>query len=345
MMLRLSELQYLFPKSRGRQREAIYREYHETIINQGPDMERAVVVAARKAFVENPNHDPAIADFLYAVVDESRHTKRPDESAEIAALLVDGDYQGEEAAIAAAETAFWADHFDDAERFFELAVERGEAAREQADLYIEEIKLRRAEQKRDDLPRVKMSMSYGEGGPSMDVVIELFEDQAPNTVANFNTLVETGWYDGLIFHRVEDDKTGPIEVSLVQGGCPLGDGSGGPPYRIACECLREDVRNHFRGSVAMARTEQLDSAGSQFYICRTPLPYLNGGYTVFGRVLSGMPIIDAAPIRNPKSPTTMPPLTITSAEVIRKRDHDYDVDRLALPPSMLRPESEMPQAP
>ena len=342
LMLRLSELQYLYPKSSGRQRVAIFNEYREAMTTRAADVESALVEAARTAFRESPTSDPAIAEFLFAVVEEARKVRRLDGAAEVAALLMEGDYAGEGAAIACAEVAFWADRFDEAEEFFAKAAERGEATEDQVAMYAAEIALRRAEQERDDLPRVKLSLQFGPGAPTAEVVLELFEDQAPNTVANFITLVESGWYDGLIFHRVEHDTSGPYEVSLLQGGCPLGDGSGGPPFRIACECVREDSRNHFRGSLAMARTAQLDSAGSQFYIGRSALPHLNGGYTVFGRVISGMRMFDAAPIRNPKSPTTLPPLTIEKAEVVRKRDHDYSVEQMPLPPSMLRPADAQP---
>jgi len=118
------------------------------------------------------------------------------------------------------------------------------------------------------------------------VMIRLLPDDAPDTVANFKTLVEAGFYDGLTFHRV-------IPGFMAQAGDPRGDGTGGPGYRIKAEFNRN---RHERGTVAMARTADPDSAGSQFYICFAPQPHLDGRYAVFGQVTSGMELVDA--VRN-----------------------------------------------
>lgn len=332
LMSSLLEMQKIYPSTRGRQRASIVRNYGIAITTRGIELEQAMLVAAREAYAAAPNQDAEIGEFLFAVVTEAVDSKQLVGVPEVAAVLAEGGYDSPEIVSLAAQTAFWADQWDDAERFFRLAVERGELDEASADDYLVEIALRREEAERDDLPQIKLKTNYGE------IVIELFEDQAPNTVANFISLAESGFYNEKIFHRVEKQTNGSLEVSLLQGGCPVGDGTGGPPYTIACECVREDHRNHFRGSVSMARTEDLDSAGSQFFICRSPLSHLDGAYAVFGRVISGMPIADAMPIRNPKSPTNLPTLKITTAEVLRKRDHDYLVETLPLPANMLRPQ-------
>lgn len=114
------------------------------------------------------------------------------------------------------------------------------------------------------------------------ILIELYPDSAPNTVANFKALVSEGFYDGLTFHRV-------IPGFVAQGGDPSGNGTGGPGYRIKAEF---NDRKHERGTVAMARTADPDSAGSQFYICFAPQPHLDGQYTVFGKVVEGMEVVD-----------------------------------------------------
>jgi peptidyl-prolyl cis-trans isomerase B (cyclophilin B) len=114
------------------------------------------------------------------------------------------------------------------------------------------------------------------------VTIRLLPEVAPNTVANFKVLVAEGFYDGLSFHRV-------IPGFMAQGGDPDGTGSGGPGYRIRAEF---NATKHVRGTVAMARTSDPDSAGSQFYICYGPQPHLDGQYTVFGEVTEGMELID-----------------------------------------------------
>src|SRR5260221_6914045 len=118
------------------------------------------------------------------------------------------------------------------------------------------------------LTRCVMSTDAG------DLVIELYPDAAPNTVANFHALATDGFYDGLIFHRV-------VPGFVVQGGCPKGTGTGGPGYTIPAEF---NQNKHLRGSLAMARSQHPDSAGSQFYITYGAQPHLDNNYTVFGQV-------------------------------------------------------------
>jgi len=115
-----------------------------------------------------------------------------------------------------------------------------------------------------------------------EIVIEFFPADAPKTVENFVTLAKKGFYDGLTFHRVEPNF-------VVQGGDPKGDGTGGPGYKVKAEFNKQP---HVRGVVAMARSNDPDSAGSQFYITLAPANFLDGKYTVFGKVTSGMDVVD-----------------------------------------------------
>ncbi|MBI2493320.1 MAG: peptidylprolyl isomerase [Candidatus Rokubacteria bacterium] len=115
-----------------------------------------------------------------------------------------------------------------------------------------------------------------------EIRIEFFPADAPRTVENFATLARKGFYDGLTFHRVVPDF-------VVQGGCPKGNGTGGPGHTVKAEF---NAQKHLRGSVAMARSQDPDSAGSQFYITYGPTPHLDGNYTVFGRVVAGMEHVD-----------------------------------------------------
>jgi len=115
-----------------------------------------------------------------------------------------------------------------------------------------------------------------------NIVIELFEKDAPNTVANFESLIKKGFYNGLIFHRV-------IPGFVIQGGCPHGTGTGGPGYKIKCEI---NPNKHLRGSLSMAHAGK-DTGGSQFFICYDAFPHLDGLHTVFGKVLEGMEVVDA----------------------------------------------------
>ena len=117
---------------------------------------------------------------------------------------------------------------------------------------------------------------------------ELYPDIAPNTVNNFVSLVNQGFYNGLIFHRV-------IPGFMIQGGCPQGNGTGGPGYSIPGEFAANGYTNdlrHTRGVLSMARAMNPDSAGSQFFIMHEDAPHLDGQYAAFGQVLEGMDVVD-----------------------------------------------------
>lgn len=113
------------------------------------------------------------------------------------------------------------------------------------------------------------------------IIIEFFPENAPKTVRNFVKLAKEGFYDGLTFHRV-------VPNFVAQGGCPKGDGTGDAGYNIEAEF---NTRPHKTGTVAMARSQDPNSASCQFYICLAPQPRLDGKYTVFGQVLEGMEVV------------------------------------------------------
>ena len=120
------------------------------------------------------------------------------------------------------------------------------------------------------------------------IKIELYPDIAPNTVNNFISLVQDGFYDGLIFHRV-------IPGFMIQGGDPEGMGYGGPGYSIAGEFSYNGFDNelaHTRGVISMARSPSPDSAGSQFFIMVEDAPHLDGQYAAFGKVIEGLDVVD-----------------------------------------------------
>ncbi|MCC6149980.1 MAG: peptidylprolyl isomerase [Planctomycetes bacterium] len=153
------------------------------------------------------------------------------------------------------------------------------------------------------MPKVEFETDKGK------LVLTLFEDDCPNTVASFITLVEKGFYDGTVFHRV-------VPHFVVQGGDPDGTGSGGPGYSIK----REATRLHFRGSIGMARSADPDSAGSQFYFCLSAATthHLDNGYCVFGRVSQGLEVMDQLRLGS----------KIIKARVLNKRAHEYKVEKL-----------------
>ncbi|MFF0826863.1 peptidylprolyl isomerase [Brevibacillus sp. NPDC003359] len=116
------------------------------------------------------------------------------------------------------------------------------------------------------------------------IELELFDQEAPGTVGNFEKLANEGFYNGLSFHRV-------IPGFVAQGGCPYGTGTGGPGYTIKCE-TKGNPHKHLRGNLSMAHAGK-DTGGSQFFICYDSFPHLDGVHTVFGRVTSGLEHIDA----------------------------------------------------
>ena len=141
---------------------------------------------------------------------------------------------------------------------------------------------------------------------------ELYPDIAPISVANFISLAGKGFYNGLIFHRV-------IKDFMIQGGCPKGNGTGGPGYCIKGEFSANGVANplkHERGVLSMARTNVPDSAGSQFFIVHADSPHLDGQYAAFGKVVEGMDVVDEiASVRvdyndKPRKPQVMKSVTV-----------------------------------
>ena len=143
---------------------------------------------------------------------------------------------------------------------------------------------------------------------------ELYPDKAPNTVNNFISLVQNGFYDGLIFHRV-------IRGFMIQGGCPEGTGMGGPGYEIDGEFSANGFRQndlvHETGVLSMARTMAPNSAGSQFFIMVAPAPHLDGQYAAFGKVLEGAEVaIDISRVpRDMRTDQPKTPVVIESVQV------------------------------
>lgn len=278
-----------------------------------------LVTAAVNAYRAAPNEDRELANFLMKVLEDDINSDKYDQAAQIADVMLEG--QSELPAIyrAAGIAHFALNNLDrtlsilqQAEKMSALSSD-ARALRSEVTKYVDywkrEQELRAKEAAADDLPRVKLTTTKG------DIVLELFENEAPETVGNFINLVEKGFYKDLTFHRV-------IAGFMAQGGCPEGDGTSGPGYSIYDECGKPDARMHFRGSVSMAKTEAPNSGGSQFFICFRPAPNLNGIHTVFGRVLEGQDVVDRIQRREPKDADVAAD-KILQAEVLRKRDHEY----------------------
>ncbi|MHC4917119.1 MAG: peptidylprolyl isomerase, partial [Planctomycetota bacterium] len=163
--------------------------------------------------------------------------------------------------------------------------------------------------------RVKVSTSSG------DVVVELFEDHAPNTLANFVGLIEKGFYDGLVFHRV-------IKDFMIQGGCPQGRGTGDAGYRFADE-FDGNPHKVVKYALCMANAGP-NTNGSQFFIVTTDAcPWLDGKHTVFGKVVEGTDVIDSiGACKTGAGDRPAEEQRMEKVEVLSKRDHPYEVKTL-----------------
>jgi cyclophilin family peptidyl-prolyl cis-trans isomerase len=207
-----------------------------------------------------------------------------------------------------------------------------------------EQKLRRAEEKADDLPRVRLLIEHRRfarspsGAPLTtvettgkgEVILELFEDQAPLAVANFLTLVEAKTYDGTRFYLAQP-------ATLVAGGDPQSrtgdpgnDGTGGPGYFITDEYNAPGARGHFRGALSLVNNGVPHTSGCQFFIMLAPMHEMDGRFTVFGRVLKGQDVVDRITLgrTNPQVGQfgrIVPGDLLVRAEVLRKRPHEYRV--------------------
>ena len=269
------------------------RGQYKTLVDQANEMVTKIKTAAIKVHEADPSNDEN-AKLLVGIIKNDAEFKRDNDAVLLANKLI----------AAGTDSSL----FTTAAKADSISITTREL--------LEEMALRSSQKKADNLPQVKFTTSKG------DITIELFEDEAPNTVANFVRLVEDKFYDGLKFHRV-------IEGFVAQGGDPKGDGTGGPGYQIKCECDEIEARRHFVGSLRMAHSGK-DTGGSQFFICLSRTSILDGKHTVFGRVTDGIEVLDRlsrnytdrAPIPNADSDV------IKTAEVTRKREHDYKPEKI-----------------
>jgi cyclophilin family peptidyl-prolyl cis-trans isomerase len=300
-------------------RVVVKKEYGELVARSGtllPELQ----AAAEAAYVAEPNKDPAVTRVLVGLVAYSVRRDEYEAALKLAKLLDDNKCEEGVLFDFAGTAAYNSDDYDTAERYFAQAEKAGKLSFESKQLRTElpeqkkalaaEQEIRAKEAAADDLPRVKLETSKG------NVVIELFENEAPQTVGNFVSLVEGKKYDGLTFHRV-------LQGFMAQGGDPDGTGGGGPGYEIYCECHKPEYRRHFRGTLSMAHAGK-DTGGSQFFLTFRPTTHLNGKHTAFGRVIEGMDVLAKLQRIDPERPSGAKPDKIVKAEVLRKRDHKYE---------------------
>lgn len=315
------------------------------LIDKGYLLEGRLRSAAEAEFLSSPRRDTQVSVFLQQLLLHHFKDDRYEEAAALAKVLVDhgvkyrtflniagvsavcvGDFDSARYLDAAAKSKRELDYKNNSglEAYVTDTNQQGSAYRgilaKLKRNWNAERKIRAAEAKADDLPRVLLKTTKG------DLTLELFENEAPGAVANFINLVEKEFYSGMTFHRV-------LPAYAAQAGCPIGDGSGGPGYTIKDEFDRADHRLHLRGTVSMARmqsrqgTTAPESSGSQFFITFRPTPELDGKYTAFGQVIDGLEVLSRLQRRDPEQKDPAPADKILEAKVLRKRSHEYKPDR------------------
>lgn len=316
------------------QRETLAQQFSIAALRADALAQKLQTVAEKDYAAGDKNSE--LGPFLFSIAVGDLRKDNYEEALRVAKLLIDHKYPDSDIYRVAATAAFATMQLDEAQKYL-TALGDGKKVPDEPDLKLlegviehyrslwqQEEKLRKAETKADDLPKVKMQTSRG------DIVVELFENEAPNTVANFISLVEKGFYDGTQFHRV-------LPGFMAQGGDPFSKdpvknkeliGKGSPGYTIADEFASPNHRNHFRGTLSMAHSAQPNSAGSQFFICFAPVPNLDGAYTAFGRVIEGLDVLSHLqridPDKEREQSSGVTPDKIVKAEVLRKRSHPYE---------------------
>ncbi len=319
----LTRLQAEYRKD-GSDKRVIEAQFNETKV-KGMAADKLLENAAFSLAIADPN-DQEAREHCGAVVAAAVESDDPMKAFALVTKLDEAGAASPDVLLLGASAALVASQLDQAEAWIDEAKKAGveDGRVEELQLMVAserpkvaaEMKVRAAEAAADDLPRVKIETTKG------PVVVELFENEAPNTVANFITLVEKGFYDGTPFHRV-------IGGFMAQGGDPTGTGTGGPGHVIACECYEPNARKHFLGTLSMAHAGK-DTGGSQFFLTFRPTEHLDGRHTVFGRVVEGLDVLPQL-VRTEGPFAGGAPDQIVKAEVIRKRDHDYTPETMRDP--------------
>jgi cyclophilin family peptidyl-prolyl cis-trans isomerase len=317
------------------------------LYHQGLEVFKELFSVGFEAFDETPNRNPFVCNILYGTVEWEFRRENYEKSVETFKRLVAKGITKEAeviyayAGLAALLTA----DLDEAEAWLKVAMDNGylskvlesmaqtKKGQEQVmtlenyykkipqfkESWAKEREIRKAETEAGEkdatkkLPRVQLKTTKG------TIVIELFENEAPNSVANFISLVEKGFYNGTVFHRV-------LPLFMAQGGDPTGTGRGGPGYAIDDECGTKfpQARKHFRGSLSMANAGP-NTNGSQFFLTFVPTDFLDGRHTVFGRVAEGLEVLADLQRVDPQDEESLIPVLdkIEEAKVLNKRDHEY----------------------
>jgi len=346
---KLHAMKVEYQDARPERRTEMDAEYSK-LYQQGLELHKKATEIALEAFAETPNRNPSVNDLLYSTVHWEFMRENYEEAVRIFKLMEISGIADEleRFYVFAALAAMLSMNYAEADQWLEKATASGElgktirewsqssktgndlartmqsqlvALTETKAAWEKEQEIRKAETEAGEqdpskkLPRVELTTSKGK------IVLELFENEAPNTVASFISLVEKGFYDRIVFHRV-------LPNFMAQGGDPTGTGSGGPGYSFDCETGNRfpQARKHFRGSISMANAGP-NTNGSQFFLTFVPTSFLDGRHTVFGRVVEGFEVLAEIQRVDPGDRDAMMPELdkIVEAKVLNKREHAYEV--------------------
>ena len=314
----LDKLRHRFLLAEPDERAAL-RQQFDSLMEETSKLQSKLGAAIEEQYARKPKNAPELEKILVARAIAAHGAKNNKEVLRLARLVIEGGGTSREIFAYGVEAAVRSDETTLAMTWADEARKRKIGA-EKIPAFVEfELRARQQAAGETDpakrLPRVKLETSAG------DIVLALCEEEAPNTVANFVSLVESGFYDGLKFHRI-------IPEFMAQGGDPKGTGSGGPGYKIACECVRPDHRKHFRGSLSMAHAGK-DTGGSQFFLTFVPTAHLDGKHTVFGYMVSGFDALDLLEAGSVKTGAAAETPIIKKATVLNKREHEYQPKKMA----------------
>lgn len=330
-----------FQTAKDERKIEIETVYHEKL-KQGEKMRKEMIESAIAAFEEAPYQNLDTIQFMFGLLEWEYSRDNYDKSYQIAKMLIEKAPEGEKInppvyffggmsalLIADCDKADeWMKHVQESGKMEELLrltdddnnskMSQLASFEKLKEKWAVEKEIRKKEAEAPEEmknPRLLMKTSKG------DVTLELFENEAPNTVANFISLAEKGFYDNVPFHRV-------LPGFMAQTGNARLAGKTDIDYVIDCECYQENARKHFRGSLSMAHPGRPNLNGSQFFITYVPTHHLdasrNGGHTVFGRVVDGMDVIsDISRIDPDDQSVAIEPDKIISVEVLNKRNHEY----------------------
>jgi cyclophilin family peptidyl-prolyl cis-trans isomerase len=277
-----------------------------------------------KQYVAEPNE--ANGGALVLLVKELYDNGNVDEAYAYCSDLVKNGFKSTHLNDYMAASAYSTNHFEEAAKYFDLAQQSGNYTNVSLIANKEEIetatkaweteqKLRAEEAAKDDLPRVQLETDVG------NIVIELFENEAPDTVGNFISLVESGYYDNTTFYSV-------VLTSHIFHGCKTEDNRSTPGYRIRCETDNPNKRFPFRGAITMF-THSKDQGGSIYTMSLRPAPHTFGYCTTFGRIVEGLDLLPKIAKVNLRFPTPgMVSTKVNKATVLRKREHEYKPNKV-----------------